>query len=247
MQVGFIGIIGDELNSDPADAARRAVELGYAGIEDPKIDDDQWHHLKDAGLRVLTIGTLAHELEDKADELIDQAVRTGVDRVTCWWGPADSREVVTALAQSLNKLGRRLVEKQITLAYHHHDHEFRNAFDGVTAFDLLVAETDPATVRFNIDIAWAQIGGVDPAALIDRLGRRVVSLHVKDAVGPVREADRSVRWTVLGTGDVAIRPALEAAERAGVELLVVEQDALNRLDGWKTLTASRLYLAELGY
>lgn len=253
MQVGFIGIIGEQLKSDPWPSVERAAGLGYTGVEHPGnlLDGDDAaanaHRLRDLGLEPLTLGTAIHALRDDPTMLLDQAERAKVPRVTCWWAPADSRDELLRDIDVLNRVGQAATGRGLTFAYHHHDHELNTQFDGEAAFDLIAANTDAAHVQFVVDLAWAAIGGRDPDEMVRSLESRIAAVHVKDAVGPHRDSERDVLWTALGTGDVPLRPALAAAQETGVPWAIFEQDRPRNLDPWESLTAARLYLRELGF
>jgi sugar phosphate isomerase/epimerase len=64
--------------------------------------------------------------------------------------------------------------------YHCHGYEFQPHGDG-TLFDLIVRETKPEFVSFEIDVFWAAQGGADPAKLIEKHGSRFKLMHVKDS------------------------------------------------------------------
>jgi sugar phosphate isomerase/epimerase len=245
---GLIGIVGDDMKKDFWAAAQRIAEIGYRGIEsgeghllsgDPAENIRRLHGL---GLRVLTVTAMRERLRDDLPKVIADAKALQCDRVSCWWAPCDSRESVLQDAELYNRTGKILAAEGIKLCYHHHDHEFRNAFNGVTAFDILADHTDPAACWLYVDIAWAAFGGVDPVSLIRRLGARVPALHVKDLHG----LDERGKFTTVGTGVVDVVGSVRAAIECGIEWAVVEQDKLRNLTAWDTATVSYLNLKEAG-
>ena len=90
--------------------------------------------------------------------------------------------------------------------------------EGVPVYRRLRDRLDPAVV-FQVDIFWVVVGGADPATVIDELGDRVVSLHIKDGVTlptrrrrrAVRERARSARASSTSRAAVAARPARRAS------------------------------------
>ena len=77
---------------------------------------------------------------------------------------------------------------------HNHDIEFEQVFGGQTVFDILMANTDPKNVVFQLDIYWATNGGGldNPLEVIERYGNRIQLFHVKDmAPGRSRAGSRS--------------------------------------------------------
>ena len=196
----------------------------------------------DLGLQVLTIGASKDHLRDNLDDLIAKAKALKTNRVTVWWALCDTRQATLDDADLYNAAGAQLAAEGITLCYHHHHHEFLNVFDGVYAFDILAANTNPETLKFVVDIAWAAFGKQDPIHLLHRLKGRVASVHVKD----LSSLDERGHFTAVGTGLVDIQGSVKAAIETGVEWCVVEQDTLRNLNAMDTITLSYLYLKEAG-
>ena len=102
------------------------------------------------------------------------------------------------------------------LAYHNHDVEFL-PLDGTTVWDVLVGETSPDLLDFELDVYWAAFAGHAPAEIIARDGARIGLLHMKDLTDDRRDAP-------VGTGELPWRTiALEAA-RGAIRWYIVEQD-----------------------
>lgn len=133
--------------------------------------------------------------------------------------------LVTAIV--MNELGRRSVRNGTGKFYgHNHQYEFRQKYaDPVTgemksAWQILVENTDPRYVTFQLDIMWATNGGADPVALLNRYGKRIFSLHVKDGINLTAERATPV---TMGQGDMVFEPILRAAERH-VRYYIYEHD-----------------------
>ncbi|HEX5498055.1 MAG TPA: sugar phosphate isomerase/epimerase, partial [Thermomicrobiales bacterium] len=125
------------------------------------------------------------------------------------------------LAENLNRWGALCREHGLGFAYHHHAFEFETLPDTVdlTLFEVIVTQTDPANVGLEIDVYWAAQGRQDPVALLQRLTGRVPLVHLKD-LGPAPEfADLPV-----GAGTLPWDRILSAAEAAGAQWFIVEQD-----------------------
>jgi sugar phosphate isomerase/epimerase len=92
------------------------------------------------------------------------------------------RATWTAFAHDLNRAGRMAREAGLRLGYHNHNWEFFRLDDGSgqTAYEVLIAETDPRYVHFEVDLFWAWRGATAPVDLFRRIGRRVLQYHVKD-------------------------------------------------------------------
>ena len=126
-----------------------------------------------------------------------------------------------AYAQYLNELGARARQAGQTLMVHNHDVEFEEVFGGQTVFDILMANTDPKNVVFQMDIYWAANGGGldNPVDVLERYGNRIQLFHVKDmAAGPFPGPIE-----IVGEGIIDF-PEVFAASKGPVRYYVVEHD-----------------------
>ncbi len=136
----------------------------------------------------------------------------------------DSEAAVKALALELNRAGEVLSRAGMTLTYHNHAIELRR-FGPQTALDLLYSETDARFVQGEIDIYWVQAGGGNPVEWCKKLTQRLPLLHLKDyGIG----ADHKPRMAEVGYGNLDIPGVVAAADAAGCQWFIVEQD-----DGWQ--------------
>lgn len=246
-KIGLIGLVGDEAKRDFWGTMKRVAEIGYRGIEGggQLLQGDVKENLKrfhDLGLQVLAVSAKREALRDNLDRIIADAKALEAPRVACWWGPCESKDELLRDAELYNRAGAQLAGEGLKFCYHNHDHEFRKAFDGLYGLDVLVANTDPKSVYFEIDIAWVTFGGECPVNVLKRLAGRVPAIHVKD----LWSLEERGCFTAVGTGVVKIREAVRAAIETGVEWAVVEQDKLRNLSAFETITISLLNLREAG-
>ncbi|WP_110006355.1 sugar phosphate isomerase/epimerase family protein [Geodermatophilus normandii] len=123
-----------------------------------------------------------------------------------------------AYAQYLNAVGEQARKAGQTLMVHNHNWEFTDVFNGRTAYDILMAYTDPKNVVFQLDLYWATFAGVDPIALIERYGNRIQLFHVKD-LNPTLNR----RIEIVGRGNIDFA-SIFAAAGGGIRYYVVEHD-----------------------
>ncbi len=136
-------------------------------------------------------------------------------------------------AEEFNGFGRQMKEHGITFVYHNHGYEHAIK-DGRVPLEVLIEETDPELVKFELDIFWMQAAGADPVAFMDKYPGRFKLMHVKDAAEPVRfSGDGSTpdQWMAIfgkmadpGTGVFDIKGIVEAGVRSGVEHFFLERD-----------------------
>lgn len=144
-------------------------------------------------------------------------------------GHRETADQLKQLAQRANRAGEVCRQANIQLCYHHHSFEFAKLPNGQTGWDVLVSELNPRLVKFEIDVFWAAIGGLDPVKTIRRLKGRVAQLHLKDLLeGTPTNHDESTvpkeAFKEVGRGIIDWAAILAAAEFAGVDQCHVEQD-----------------------
>ena len=139
--------------------------------------------------------------------------------------PARTVSEVDALADRLAAAAEIAAGHGLRVGYHNHDTEL-HAVAGTPVLDRLVARLGDL-VDVQIDLFWVAVGGGVPSAVVERLGPRVVSLHVKDGV--------ELPATAYGAGPFVNVPALEgvvdlasaitvASQEPWIEWLIVEFD-----------------------
>ena len=133
-------------------------------------------------------------------------------------------------AALMNEVGKKAHAAGLQYAYHNHNFEFEKMPDGSPGYDILVKETDPELVKFEIDCGWMVVAGSDPVAYFHQYPGRFRMLHIKDfkpTGKPTIELMGAGRpqGTDLGTGFVDYKPIFSAAGAAGIEHIFVEQEA----------------------
>ena len=126
-----------------------------------------------------------------------------------------------AYAEYLNEIGAVARKSGQTLMVHNHDIEFETVFGDQTVYDILMANTDPKNVVFQLDLYWATNGGgiENPLEVIERYGNRIKLFHVKDmAAGPFPG-----RIEIVGEGIIDF-PAIFDAAGGSTRYYVVEHD-----------------------
>jgi len=160
-------------------------------------------------MRSLYVNSVLHE-RDKADESIEavlaiaeKAKDIGTKIIVTnpspiqWGGPQNKDDAqLKVQAAALERLGRLLQAMGLTLSYHNHDIELRNA---AREFHHMMLGTDPESVTLCLDAHWIYRGaGNSAVALFDVLklyGPRITELHLRQSKGNI--------WTeTFGEGDI---------------------------------------------
>ncbi|MBA2535021.1 MAG: sugar phosphate isomerase/epimerase [Rubrobacter sp.] len=236
--------VREETARDMPATLRRVSEIGYPAVEfagygglTPQVVKPI---LDDLGLRASGAHVPIDSWEtDPETVLADMHTLDCVHAVV----PSVSRErrrdeaSVASLAEDLNRLGEICRQNGVTLSYHNHDFEFAPL--GVsTMWDVLVRETDAELVHLELDLYWIKYGGTDPETVLRDVGNRVSLVHLKDMAPDDTRSDLPV-----GEGTMPWTGLLEAADAAGVEWYIAEQD--NPRDALEDVSISLQYLRGL--
>ena len=138
-------------------------------------------------------------------------------------------------------VARTIRENGKYFMYHNHAGEFRRE-NGRVILEKL-AELMPAELMgFTLDTYWIQVGGGDPAEWIEKFRGRVPVIHLKDY-----DWDDRAKMAVVGEGNINFDRVFQAAESAGVQYMMVEQDDCNGEDPFACLKRSYEYLKSVGF
>ncbi|MEI6132037.1 MAG: sugar phosphate isomerase/epimerase [Bacillota bacterium] len=242
--IGIIsGVINNDLKKDSMGALERIAKIGYKGFETGRTLS-VWDQSKEVvkqkmdelGIKFVTMHVGLEALKFEFDEIVEDAKFNEASYICLSWAPCTEKAWILETAAFLDERALQLADLGFTLIYHNHDHEISNQFDGVSAIDLLIANTKH--LKFLVDTCWARVGGTNPAELIRSLSGRVPVLHIKD----MRDFNVRDSFVEVGDGAMDFAPIIEAARAAGVEWYVVEQDKPYLLSGLESAKRSYEFL-----
>jgi len=153
---------------------------------------------------------------------LDEKLRTSV---------ADFKTV----AARLNQAGALCQQAGLRLGYHNHDFEFKS-LGGTTLFDVMLRETNPRLVDFELDLYWVVRAGLDPVQLLQAHPGRFPLWHVKD----MDKAKPDLN-TEVGAGSIDFRKIFAQAGKAGLQHLFMEQENFS-LDAYQSIAQSAAYI-----
>jgi sugar phosphate isomerase/epimerase len=146
-------------------------------------------------------------------------------------------------AALLNEKGAALRGAGLRLGYHNHNWEFA-AVGGTTGLDILMRETSPDAVVFQLDTGWAAAAGQDVEALMRRYPRRFQLMHIKDVrKGGTPNFVGRMDPTDVGSGTLDWTSILHAAFATGVRKYYVEQEPPFTIDRFESVARSYRHLA----
>lgn len=145
-------------------------------------------------------------------------------------------------ADFLNARGALLRKEGFRLGYHNHNFEFR-PLGNTNGWEILVGNTDPAAVDFELDAGWVAAAGHDPVKVLNAMKGRARQIHVKDILATTKpNFDLKQDPTEVGSGKLQWNAILPVAWDAGVRRFYVEQEPPFAHDRFESLAISHRHL-----
>ncbi len=151
----------------------------------------------------------------------------GNEYATIPWLDADKRgaDTLPKLVELVNKAAELTKAAGMKLAYHNHDFEFKEKFNDLSVYDVILRNTDPQLVMQQLDIGNMYTGGAKALDVIKQYPGRFESLHVKDEIA-VPASEHGYESAVLGTGVIDVKKVLEESIKTGGTIhLIIEQES----------------------
>ena len=211
------------------------------------------------------VGRPGESLKDDFDKIVNDAKRLDSKLLRIGmlpFGAMTSIDAVIEFAKETNGYAERLQEHGISLYYHNHHIEFAK-FDGKYMLDI-INENSPA-MGLEIDVHWVQRGGLDPVRTLEKYAGNTAMVHLKDyrigmlpesALGYLETGDfvnfmsefkNVVQFAEVGEGNLDFPSIVPAAQAAGAQYLLVEQDELYGRTVWEVLETSHRNLTAMGF
>lgn len=172
------------------------------------------------------------EFADDPEKVLAQADTLGLKYVGCAWIPhqgAFDEAVARQAIAVFNHAGELAAKHHMKFFYHTHGYEFQ-PYDKETLFDLMVQETNPKNVKFEMDIFWVAHAGQDPAQLLLKYPGRWDLMHLKDMkkgtpTGLLTGSSPVSNDVAIGTGQLDMPGILRAAAKVGAKWYFIEDES----------------------
>lgn len=185
--------------------------------------------LKETGLSVVGVHEDLGSIMRDPDKVAEEAKGFGTDKIVItgmYRFDYSDKKAVKGLAEDLNASGERLGKAGIRLLYHNHNCEFRKVEKNKTAYDMLIEETNPQYVNFELDSYWPTEAGVSAIGLMKKLGERMKLYHINDrgtraegaSMTPILKSDSME----LGYGNMDLEELIEQALSVKVDAVILE-------------------------
>ena len=196
-----------------------AAQAGYTGVEFAGYDGIAGPEMRRLLASLGLQGTGSHiaydALLDDLDGCVRYCLEAGITSAACPGCEMNGRDQALAQAEFLEACAERFGAEGIPFAYHNHAHEFADAGNGETLFDVLLHNT--SKLGAELDVFWAAYAGVDPLAFIQTYAGRVPLLHFKEFGAENANVE-------LGRGCLDFAALARAGLAQGTRELIVEQE-----------------------
>lgn len=236
--------VRQEMTKDPVGTLKAVAETGYNWIEAADYSNGLFYGMKpadfkkavqDNGMEFISSHNAINE--SNADKMIADCKEAGLKYLIL---PSFSGEFgfniddFKKAADFMNKAGEKCKNGGLRFGYHNHFKEFKKVH-GQVIYDILVKNTDPSLVTFEIDLCWITKGGQNPVNYFKKFPGRFEIWHVKDLSKDKNDA-------TLGEGTINFKPIFAAAKSSGMKYFFVEQDKCKTHTELESAKISRLYL-----
>lgn len=164
----------------------------------------------------------------------------------CEWGVIASSatssyksvDSIKRLCNAFNEASVIAKQGGLKFGYHMHSIDF-TPVEGVLPYQLLLEQTDPG-VRYELDVCWAEAGGVNPAAFIGKYPKKIASFHLQDLTPEKKVANP-------GNGIIDFKAIHEAARKLENPMFLVDRDGVTGDARVEQAKQAFRYLQSLGW
>lgn len=168
------------------------------------------------------------------DSKYEYAKELGLKFMVCSSVPetlGSSQDGFKRAAEQYNTWGEKALKMGMQFAFHNHNSEFQS-YGGMTGIEVLLRNTDPRLVQWQMDCYWVAQAGRSPITMLHKYAGRITTLHLKDRKAGVTTSletgPGSQHFTEVGNGTLNWRKILPLARNEGVRYMFVEQDITER-------------------
>lgn len=217
--------VRDLIGADPKGVIKQLADLGYKEIESYQGDQGVFwgmspKEFKDYvdGLGMKIVSTHADTTKD-LEKLANDCAEAGLTYVLQpFIGAQKSIDEWKRRAEEFNQRGEICNKAGVKFGYHNHAYSFEE-LDGQLPQEILLDNTDPAKVTYELDMCWIAAANKDIGAHLTKYAGRYDLCHVKDLV-----REPKLHQVDLGTGEIDYPKALKVAQQTGMKHYIVEQE-----------------------
>lgn len=235
---------------DPKGVLKQVAGFGYKQVESfegPKgifwgmTNKEFKEYLDDLDMKIVSSHCdINKDLEKKAAE----AAAIDMKYLICpYLGAQKTLDDYKKKAELFNQCGETCKKAGIRFAYHNHDYSFVQ-LDGQFPQDVIMNNTDPSIVDYEMDIYWVVTAGQDPITWLKKYPNRFTLSHVKDRKKGAAATDKDAS-VIVGQGSIDWPVVLKEAEKQGMKYYIVEQERYDNTTPLAAVEADAAYMKKL--
>lgn len=244
--------VRDVIGKETKDVLKRLAAMGYKEIESFEGGDGKgmfWgmggrefaSFIESLGMRIVASHCSPGEGFERK---VEEAAEAGLSYlVNPWIGPQKTIDEYKRRAEELNKAGRICKQAGLKYAYHNHAYSFEMLENQIPQ-DVLMQNTDPELVDFEMDIYWVVTAGKNPIEWIKKYPDRFSLFHFKDR-GKQQKNPTETPSVVLGEGTIDFLKILQEARKNGLRHAFVEQEHYQNMTSMEAASLDAEYMKKL--
>ncbi len=217
--------VRDLMKADYIGTIKMLAKIGFQQLEYAELPDmpftaaDVRKVAEGEGLTIPICGFQPEHFFNEFQKVIDITSALGSTYAFNGWIHPPDRTLPGLMKQAdaFNRFGSDLAKVGLKYMYHNHDFEFSKIDGDKSMQDVLMQNTDPKLVHFEMDMYWVVNGGGDIIDYLTRYPGRFVACHIKD-----RTADG--KMVNVGEGVIDWKAAIAKAKDVGIKYYFVEHD-----------------------
>jgi len=226
-------MVKEDMEADATGTLKKLAAIGYTQLESFDGNKGMFWGMTNKEFKRLAAGeglTLvsSHYNDDKTPfgTKAALAAEIGMKYLICpWKGPQKHIDDFKRIADEFNKNGAICKKHGLRFGYHSHDYPFKPV-DGQVPEDILLANTDPMLVDFQMDFYYVVTEGKDPYAYLKKYKGRYTSCHIRDVLKtrlPKTSEEESACDLGTAEGSINYPKLLSTAMDNGMQYYFVEQ------------------------
>jgi sugar phosphate isomerase/epimerase len=214
-----------EMLADAVGTLKQLAKIGYKELESARSEKGNYYGLAPKEIKKIasdlgmTLRSGHVHVDKDWQRSIDLASETGQNYLVCSSLPSEGQTVdnYKKVAEIFSKAGEDCKKSNLIFAYHNHEYEFEKE-NGQVLYDVLLSNTDPNLVTWELDLGWVVASGNDPLTYFNKYPGRFPLWHLKDM------DVTNQRSTEFGKGQIKVQEILKNAKKSGVKYIFVEQE-----------------------
>jgi sugar phosphate isomerase/epimerase len=239
--------VRDDMAKDIDGTLKVIARLGYDWIEAADYSNGLFYGMKPAILHKKVESFGLHLISShngdlnisNIDKVIDDASEARLKFLILPSLPGDYGKSLDGYKQAadfFNVAGEKCKKAGMKFGFHNHTDEFK-PIDNQIPYDILLKNTDPKLVTFELDLCWITASGNSAIEYFNKFPGRFELWHVKDMSPEKQDA-------TLGEGMIDFKPVFALAKKSGLKYWFIEQDECKTHTTLESAKISRDYLLE---